>query len=110
MSKRGDELIESMQQMLEYTRGARKGYRVHRITANAVREARLRLGMTQEQFSAAFAISPHTLKKWEQGRRVPEGPAQVLLQVIREEPKAVLRALEKHDAGNDARQRKRAAA
>ena len=45
------------------------------------------------QFAAWFGISPSTLRNWEQGRRVPEGPARVLLQVIERNPDAVSRAL-----------------
>jgi putative transcriptional regulator len=32
------------------------------------------------------------LRDWEQDRRIPEGPARVLLTVIAKEPKAVERA------------------
>ncbi len=41
----------------------------------------------------AFRISPHTLRNWEQGRRVPEGPARALLFAIDRNPKALMRAL-----------------
>ena len=54
---------------------------------------RKQLGLTQAQFSARFGIPPGTLRDWEQGRRVPEGPARVLLKVIENDPKAVERAL-----------------
>ena len=54
---------------------------------------RRRLGLSQSEFAAWFGISPGTLRNWEQGRRVPEGPARVLLRVIEREPDAVRRAL-----------------
>ena len=54
---------------------------------------RRRLGLSQTEFAAWFGISPGTLRNWEQGRRVPEGPARVLLRVIEREPEAVRRAL-----------------
>jgi putative transcriptional regulator len=54
---------------------------------------RRRLGLSQSEFAAWFGISPGTLRNWEQGRRVPEGPARVLLRVIEREPEAVRRAL-----------------
>jgi putative transcriptional regulator len=37
-----------------------------------------------------LGISVRTLRNWEQGRRVPEGPARVLLQVVAKHPEAVL--------------------
>ena len=40
-----------------------------------------------------FQLSLRTLQEWEQQRRVPEGPAQVLLRVIERDPQAVERAL-----------------
>ena len=38
---------------------------------------RRRLGLSQTEFATWFGISPGTLRNWEQGRRVPEGPARV---------------------------------
>jgi hypothetical protein len=35
-----------------------------------------------------IGISPGTLRNWEQGRRVPEGPAKVLLRVTQRHPEA----------------------
>ena len=35
------------------------------------------VGLTQSQFAEAMAISVHTLRNWEQGRRRPEGPDRV---------------------------------
>ena len=54
---------------------------------------RRRLGLSQTEFAAWFGISPGTLRNWEQGRRVPEGPARVLLRVIERDPEAVRRAI-----------------
>ncbi|MGD9511292.1 MAG: helix-turn-helix domain-containing protein [Geminicoccaceae bacterium] len=47
------------------------------------------LGLSHTEFAAWFGISPGTLRNWEQGHRVPEGPARVLLRVIEGEPEAV---------------------
>ena len=58
-----------------------------------IAETRRRLGRSQAEFAARFGISPGTLRNWEQGRRVPEGPARVLLRVIERDPEAVRRAL-----------------
>lgn len=55
---------------------------------------RAKTGLSQERFARAFRISPHTLRNWEQGRRVPEGPARALLMAIDRDPEAVMRALQ----------------
>ncbi|MBF0334727.1 MAG: helix-turn-helix domain-containing protein [Alphaproteobacteria bacterium] len=54
---------------------------------------RARTGLSQDRFARAFQISPHTLRNWEQGRRVPEGPARALLLAIKRDPESVMRAL-----------------
>jgi len=58
--------------------------------AIAIRE---RLGLTQAQFADRFCISIRTLQQWEQGRRMPDGPAMLLLELISEEPELVARVL-----------------
>ena len=46
-------------------------------------------GLTQEQFATALAISVHTLRNWEQGRRTPEGPALALLRITARHPRVL---------------------
>jgi putative transcriptional regulator len=58
-----------------------------------VGEIRRRWKMTQSEFSRAFGLSLDSVKNWEQGHRVPEGPAKVLLAVIAKDPRAVQNAL-----------------
>ena len=58
-----------------------------------LKQLRRRLGLTQESFAARFGFLLGTVRNWERGRRRPEGPAQILLQVIDREPEAVERAL-----------------
>lgn len=55
--------------------------------AAAVREG---YGLSQEKFAALLGISVGTLRNWEQRRRVPEGPARVLLKVAERHPDALL--------------------
>ena len=68
-------------------------YRVHVPDRIDVRRIRLGLGMTQSEFAARFGFSVHTLRKWEQDGRQPEGPARAYLRVIERNPKAVEEAL-----------------
>ena len=47
------------------------------------------VGLTQAQFAEAMAISVHTLRNWEQGRRRPEGPAVGLLRIAARHPRII---------------------
>jgi len=95
MSKLGDELVQSMAQALAHAQGKRTGGRAHKVTVKPddIRKARMRLGLSQDQFADAFGVSASTLRKWEQGQRSPTGAAKTLLKIIEREPKAVVRAL-----------------
>jgi putative transcriptional regulator len=44
-----------------------------------------------------LGISIRTLRNWEQGRRVPEGPARVLLQVAAKHPEVLLDVVRSHN-------------
>jgi putative transcriptional regulator len=96
MSKFGKRLIKAAKEARAIARGEAKpdSYRVHIPTDIDVRGIRSQLGLSQAAFAGRFGISKGTLRDWEQGRRRPEGPARVLLLVIKEEPEAVSRALD----------------
>ena len=91
-----ENLIASLEEAAQIVAGDVAPARVHHATVIPdvdVRAARQRLGMTQSAFAARFGVALPTLRKWEQGKRRPDGPARVLLQVIEREPDAVQRAL-----------------
>jgi putative transcriptional regulator len=91
-----EELIASMEEAVRIVAGEVAPSRVHHPVAVPdvdVRAARQLLGMTQPVFAARFGVALPTLRKWEQGKRRPDGPARVLLRVIEREPDAVRRAL-----------------
>lgn len=91
-----DELVESVKQMKEIQAGRRKPARVTRRgdllkgPAPDVATLRAHFGLSQRKFAALLGISADTLQNWEQGRRVPEGPARVLLRVAATHPEALL--------------------
>jgi putative transcriptional regulator len=74
-------------------RAALKSCRLRAIVPADVAAIRAKTGLSQERFARAFQISPHTLRNWEQGRRIPEGPARALLTAIDRDPRALIRAL-----------------
>jgi len=57
---------------------------------------RRRHGMTQQQFADAFGIALGTLRNWEQGRRIPDGPAQRLLEIIEGRPDVAIEVFGSH--------------
>jgi putative transcriptional regulator len=57
------------------------------------RSLRGRTKLTQAQFAARIGVPLETVRNWEQGKRVPGGPARALLKVIERAPDLVFAAL-----------------
>jgi len=93
MSEAFESIKQGLMEAIAFSQEQEIGAVAHHFSDLDVKAIRKRLGMTQTQFAAAFGISLGTLRHWERGDRTPRGPARVLLQVVREEPEAVLRAL-----------------
>ncbi len=89
----GQEILQGAREALAAVKGDTTAVRVTIIPRIDVGDIRHRLKMTQAEFSCAFGLSLDSVKNWEQGHRVPEGPAKVLLAVIAKDPKAVQNAL-----------------
>jgi putative transcriptional regulator len=60
-----------------------------------VRDLRRRARLTQEEFAARLGVPVETIRNWEQGKRMPRGPARALLAVIAHAPETVFAALAK---------------
>lgn len=58
-----------------------------------VRDLRRRSNLTQLEFAARLGVPVETIRNWEQGKRVPRGPARALLTVIAHAPDTVFAAL-----------------
>ena len=97
MTRFGDELIEAMEQALAHARGGEAiGGRVHRVVAmgaTEVRAIRTRTGLSRTKFAERFGLDARALQDWEQGRRLPDRAARVLLLTIDRHPEAVADAL-----------------
>ena len=59
----------------------------------AVRDLRRRARLTQLEFAARLGVPVETIRNWEQGKRMPRGPARALLAVIAHAPDTVFAAL-----------------
>ncbi len=61
----------------------------------AVRDLRRRACLTQLEFASRLGVPVETIRNWEQGKRMPRGPARALLAVIAHAPDTVFSALAK---------------
>ncbi len=86
-----NELLSSTKEAKSIMDGEKHPSRVFIKNPNP-KSIREKLSLTQEQFANLMNISIYTLRNWEQGRREPEGPAKVLLNVVNYHPE-VLREL-----------------
>lgn len=86
-------LVTSVRQAGAIRRGERRPSRAFDFKPEDVRAIRRDLGKSQAEFALLIGVSVATLRNWEQGRRVPEGPARALLRVAAANPRAVIRAL-----------------
>ena len=86
-------LVVSIRQAGAIRRGQRRPSRAFDFKPEDVRAVRRSLEKSQTEFALLIGVSVATLRNWEQGRRVPEGPARALLRVAAANPRAVIRAL-----------------
>ena len=90
----GESMIAGAKSALAFARGEPDhGCIVHIPAEIDVKTIREKVDMSQEEFARQFGFSKRTLQHWEQGVRVPTGPARAFLTVIAREPDAVRRAL-----------------
>jgi len=61
--------------------------------APVVRDLRRRARLTQQEFASRLGVPVETIRNWEQGKRMPRGPARALLAVIAHAPDTVFAAL-----------------
>ena len=93
MSEYFESLKTGVEEALAWKQGKNTGARVRQYTALDVADIRKQTKMTQKEFSELFLIPLSTLRQWEQGKRVPQGPAQALLRIISHDAKSAVKAL-----------------
>lgn len=87
------ELIESVKEGGRIFRSEQTPSRVFKYNAVDIKKLRTGVGVSQARFAHMIGVSVNTVQNWEQGRRIPRGPARALLHVFEENPKAVVKAL-----------------
>ncbi len=84
-----EELVASVREGATILRGEAAPRRAFVVDGPRVKRIRAHYRLSQNEFAALLGVSVRTVQNWEQGRRVPEGPARVLLQVADKHPEAV---------------------
>lgn len=88
------DLKEALQEVLAHRQGKHTLEKhVVETSSSEIQRIRQQYLLSQKEFAELFGVSLRTLQHWEQGRRHPHGPAQILLKVIAHNPKAVQEAI-----------------
>ena len=93
MSEFFDSVKKGLTEAVEHSKGKASKAVIHKFSPLDVKKIRASMDMSQTEFASAFGISVSTLRHWERGDREPQGPALVLLNVVKKEPQVVLNAL-----------------
>ena len=96
-SQVGREVEAALNEVLAHVRGeAELPCRiVDDPAAGRILALRKRLRLSRQRFADRFGLDARAVQDWEQGRRVPDRAARVLLTVIDHDPETVVRALGK---------------
>ena len=104
----GEFLVEGMEEAVGIARGRSKPAKISRVAITArdvaalpppkysaarVRSIRKRMNLSQTVFAAALNVSPATVRGWERGARVPDGPSRRLLELADRYPETLLTML-----------------
>ena len=91
----GREVEAALGEVLAHVRGEAPlpGRIVDDPAAERILALRKRLKLSRRKFADSFGLDVRAVQEWEQGRRVPDRAARVLLTVIDNDPQAVVRAL-----------------
>jgi putative transcriptional regulator len=92
----GLEVEEALEEVLAHVRGETPlpCRIVDDPAAEHIVALRKRMRLSRQKFADRFGLDTRAVQDWEQGRRVPDRAARVLLTVIDRDPEAVVRALE----------------
>jgi putative transcriptional regulator len=88
-----DGLVAGLGDALAYAKGQpNEGTRAQNVKVDQtfVASARLKAGLTQQEFARATGASLGTVRKWERGERSPSGAAAMLIRILARDPALVL--------------------
>lgn len=86
-----DSIKQGLSEALAFAEGRETGAKVRQVEVPTVDVAAIRAstGLSQGAFARSIGVAKGTLLNWEQGRRRPTGPAQVLLAMLAKKPSLV---------------------
>jgi putative transcriptional regulator len=89
-----DRFLCGLEEVVSHKQGV-KQLRAQVVCVPATNPSKIRsdLKISQIEFSEKFGIPLATVKNWEQGRRVPDQPASILLHLISKFPDKVAKEL-----------------
>ena len=89
MSSLFDDILEGLQQAIDYERGEGDAKRttyvidpVKKYNRDEIKQVRVNAGMTQTVFANYLGVSVKTVEAWERGRTHPTGPAYRLMSIL----------------------------
>lgn len=88
-----NDLLESTKQAVSISNNRIPASRKFIINPPDIAALRKNVDKTQEEFARMIGVSVATLRNWEQGRRIPEGPALALLKIVSADPAYVEKIL-----------------
>lgn len=88
-----EDLSKSIKEAGKIRRGRAKASRKFKYDAVDIRKLRKSVNVSQSKFARMIGVSVDTVQNWEQGRRIPRGPAMALLRVFEKNPRVVVSAL-----------------
>lgn len=94
----GEDLIEATKEAIAWSKGERPHFRVSVRTVEGtppptwdqarVQKVRKGFNLSQAAFAEMLNVSAPTVRSWEQGKRIPDGPSARLLEVAELRPDA----------------------
>ncbi len=87
-------MMRGLREAADWAKGADVPVHVTEVRAIDVRKIRTRMELSQSEFARKFGFSIDAVQNWEQGRRVPERSARILLTIVDRNPEVVQAVLE----------------
>jgi putative transcriptional regulator len=85
-----DDLVTALNEAVAHSEGELDlPTRIYTPPPVDVRAIRKRFDLSRAKFAARFGLDPRALQDWEQGRRMPDRTARILLKVIEARPEVV---------------------
>jgi putative transcriptional regulator len=82
-------LVQGFKETAAFLKGEATSVRIHISPEIDVAAIRRKAALSQSRFAEMTGVSIGTLRNWEQGRRVPDGSARVLLAMLAKNPRIV---------------------